>query len=82
MYWSLSAPIVGTVRGEDAVRSCFWSLDGPLFCHLRHGGLKRYDSLRLAGVFRTPTYWDVGSTHLRAVLDLPLRKPGLCRRLA
>ena len=35
-----------------------------LFCHLRHGGLKRYDSLWLVGVSRTPTCWDVGSTHL------------------
>ena len=71
---------VGTVRGEDAVHSRFWSSDGPLFRHLRHGGLKRYDSLRLTGVSRTTTCWDTGSTCLRAVLGLPLRKPGLhCR---
>ena len=30
----------------------FWSLDGSLFHHLRHGGLKRYDSLRLTRVSR------------------------------
>ena len=73
MCWSLSA------LTEDAVRSYFWSSDDPLFRHLRHGGLERYNSLRLTGVFRTPTYWDVGSTHLRAILGLPLRKPRLHR---
>ena len=78
--WSLFAPIVGAIRGEDAVRSRFWSSDGPPFCHLRHGGLKRYDSLWLTGVSHTPTCWDVGSTHLQAVLGLSLRKPRLCRR--
>ena len=52
--WSLSAPTVCTIRGEDAVRSRFWSSDGPPFRHLRHDGLKRYDSLRLAGVSMLP----------------------------
>ena len=68
--------------GRRCTFNTFWSSDGPLFRHLRHGGLKRYDSLWLAGVSRTPTYWDVGSTHLRAVLGLPLRKPRLHRRPA
>ena len=80
--WSLSAPTVGAVRGEDVVRSRFWSSDGPSFHHLHHGRLKRYDSLQLKGVSHTPTYWDVGSTRLRAALDLPLRKSGLHRRPA
>ena len=80
--WSLSALTVGAVRGEDAVRSRFWSSDGPSFRHLCHGGLKRYNSLRFAGVSRTPTHWDVGSSSLRAVPGLPLRKPGLRRRPA
>ena len=71
MYWSLSAPTVGAVRGEDAVRSCFWSSDDPLFRHVHLGGFKRYDSLRLTGVSRTPTRWDVGSTRLQAVPGLP-----------
>ena len=35
-------------------------------------GLKRYDLLRLTGVSRTPTGWDVGSTRLRAIPGLPL----------
>ena len=52
--WSLFAPTVGTVRGEGAVCSCLWSSNGPPFCHLRHGGLKRYDSLRLAAVPALP----------------------------
>ena len=82
MCWSLSAPTVGTVRGKDVVRSHFWSSDDPLFRHLRHGGLKRYDSLWLTRVPRTPTCWDVGASHLRAVLGLPLWKPGLHRRPA
>ena len=46
MCWSLSAPIVGAIGGEDAAHSLFWSMDGPLFRHLCHGGLERYDSLR------------------------------------
>ena len=80
--WSFSTLTVGAVHGEDDVHSHFWSSDGPFFRHLRHGGLKRYDSLRLTGVSRTPTCWDVGSTHLRAVLGLPLRKPRLHHRQA
>ena len=80
MCWSLSAPTVGVVRGEDIVRSQFWSSDDSLFHHLRRGRLKRYDSLWLTGVSRTPTCWDVGSTHLQAVLGLPLRKPRLRRQ--
>jgi len=79
--WSLFALTVGAVRWEDAVRSRFLSSDGPPFRHLHHDGLKRYDSLWLAGVSHAPTYWDVGSSHLRAVLDLPLRKPRLHHRL-
>ena len=79
MCWSLSAPTFGAVRGEDVVRSHFWSSDGPPFHHLHHDGLKRYDSLRLAGVSYTPTYWDVGFSRLRAILDLPLWEPGLHR---
>ena len=79
MCWSLSAPTVGAVRGEDAVRSRFWLSDDQLFRHLRHGGLKRYDSLWLTVVSRTPTCWDVGSTRLRAIPSLPLRKPRLRR---
>ena len=81
--WSLSAPIVGAVRGEDAIRSTLFGHQmAYFFRHLRHGGLKRYDSLRLTRVSRTPTYWDVSSAHLQAVLGLPLRKPGLRRRPA
>ena len=79
MCWSLFAPIVGAVRGEDVMRSHFWPLDGPPFHHLRHDRLKRYDSLRLAGVSHAPTCWDVGSSHLQAIPDLPLRKPRLRR---
>ena len=63
--------------GRRCTFNTFWSSDGPVFRHLRHGGLRRYDSLRLTGVSRTPTCWDVGSTHLRAVPGLPLRKPRL-----
>ena len=81
-FWSLFAPIVGPIRGEDAVRSRFWSSDGPPFCHLRHDGLKRYDSFWLAGVSHTPTCWDVGSSRVRAIPDLPLQKPGLRHRPA
>ena len=66
----------------NAVHSRFWSSDGPPFHHLRHDGLKIYDSLWLAGVSHTPTCWDVGSSRLRAVPDLPLQKPRLHRRLA
>ena len=79
MCWSLSAPIVGAVRGEDAVRSRFWSSDGPPFHHLRHGGLKQYDLLRFTGVSRTPTCWDVGSSYLLAALDFSLQESRLRR---
>ena len=68
--------------GGRCMFNTFWSSDGPLFHHLRHGGLRRYDSLQLTGVSHTPTCWDVGSTRLQAVLGLPLRKPRLHRRLA
>ena len=81
--WSLSASTVGVIPwGRRCTFNNFWSSDGPLFRHLRHGGLKRYDSLRLTGVSHTPTCWDVGSTRLRAILGLPLRKPRLHRRPA
>ena len=80
--WLLFTPIVGAVHGEDAVRSCLWSSDGPPFHHLRHGGLERYDSLWLARVPHAPTCWDVGSSRLQAALDLPLRKSRLRRRPA
>ena len=60
----------------------FWSSDGPLFRHLHHGGLKRYNSLRLTRVSRTPNCWDVGSSNLQTVPGLPLRKPRLRHRPA
>ena len=68
--------------GRRCTFNTFWSSDGPLFRHLHHGGLKRYDSLWLTGVSSTPTYWDADSTRLRAVLGLHLRKPRLHRRPA
>ena len=37
--------------GRRCTFNTFWSSDGPLFCHLRHGRLRRYDLLRLTGVF-------------------------------
>ena len=46
--------------GRRCTFNTFWSSDGPLFRHLRHGGLKRYDSLRLTGVSRTPTLLGCG----------------------
>ena len=81
-YWSFFALTVGVVRVEDAVRSRFWSSDGPPFHHLRHGGLERYDSLRLAGVSYVSTCCDVGSSRLPAAPDFPLWEFGLRRRPA
>ena len=63
--------------GRRCTFNTFWSSDDPLFCHPRRGGLCRFDSLWLAGVSHAPTCWDVGSTRLRAVPGLPLRKPRL-----
>ena len=66
-------------RRPWGIRSCFWSSDGPPFHHLHHGGLERYDSLRLIGVSYALTYWDVAYSRLPAALDFPLRESRLRR---
>ena len=68
--------------GRHCTFNTFWSLDGPLFRHPYYGGLQRYDLLWLTRVSRSPIVWDTGSTRLRAILGLPLQKPGLRRRPA
>ena len=52
--WSLSAPTVGAVRGEDVVRSTlFCSSDGPFFRHPRVAGPSdtiRFSSLEFSAL--------------------------------
>ena len=61
--WSLSAPTVDVIHGEDIVCSTlFWSSNGPFFHHPHRGGLGRYDSLWLVRVPRTLAYRDAGSS--------------------
>ena len=79
-FWKLPLLIVSAFKGVNFQKRLFTPPLGGILGPF--SGLGRYDSLCLAGISRTLACWDAGSTHLRAIPDLPLQKPGLRRQPA